>query len=474
MLLKTSKFFLYTAVFSVVVVMTSTFFPFIGGKDYFFRAATELALVFTLLYWAFEAGKGEVESRFKNIFKRPLVIAVTAFAIVFLLASVFAYDGHAGFWSNFERGEGGFQVLHYYLFFLLLSLLFKTEKEWKLMFWMSIAAGTVMVLYGIGAALSIRYPSLFCATSGVGHSSCINFITPWQGAANVPTGSLWAIFNDVRFQGTLGNPAYVAPYIMYILFFLLYLWFSKFEKKAWLKNVGFASLAVFFLFFFVLGQTRGAFLGLVAEVFTVLLFLTFSKKSMRKIGVIVIAMLLLFYGTLRYFKDAQFVQNLPLGRFLTISTTDDSAQTRFWTWGSAWKGFLERPVLGWGPENFTTVFDKYFDPRHFVPGKNTETWFDRAHSLFFDALAETGILGFLAYFGMFATFFWEFFKKKISAIHAAGPGALVLAALVVAAPLGHLVQGIAIFDVLPMFINLFLFLAFATHYLYEGREKHAA
>ena len=34
MLLRISKFFLYISVFSVAIVMTTTFFPFIGGKDY--------------------------------------------------------------------------------------------------------------------------------------------------------------------------------------------------------------------------------------------------------------------------------------------------------------------------------------------------------------------------------------------------------------------------------------------------------
>ena len=53
MFLKLSKFFLYASVFSVVVVMPSTFFPFIGGKYYFFRTAIELALISLMLWWAF-------------------------------------------------------------------------------------------------------------------------------------------------------------------------------------------------------------------------------------------------------------------------------------------------------------------------------------------------------------------------------------------------------------------------------------
>ena len=32
-----AKWYLYIAVFSVVIVMNSIFFPFIGGKDFFFQ-----------------------------------------------------------------------------------------------------------------------------------------------------------------------------------------------------------------------------------------------------------------------------------------------------------------------------------------------------------------------------------------------------------------------------------------------------
>ena len=32
-----AKWYLYIAVFSIVIVMNSIFFPFIGGKDFFFK-----------------------------------------------------------------------------------------------------------------------------------------------------------------------------------------------------------------------------------------------------------------------------------------------------------------------------------------------------------------------------------------------------------------------------------------------------
>ena len=63
-------------------------------------------------------------------------------------------------------------------------------------------------------------------------------------------------------------------------------------------------------------------------------------------------------------------------------------------WNIAWEGFKVRPIFGWGPENFLKVFDTHFDTRYFNPVDGFGAWFDRAHSVYFDYLVETGALGF--------------------------------------------------------------------------------
>lgn len=461
MLLKFSKFFLYVAVFSIVIVMTSTFFPFIGGKGYFFRFAVELSLIFFVLWWAFEAGTGEAYGRLKKIFEKPIFIAVSLFVLAFLLASIFAYDPNAAFWSNFERGEGGFQILHLYAFFVMLVLLLKSEEDWRWLFKASLAAAILMILYGVFANLGLAR----------------NFISPYQ--SGVFPATLWERLVQARFQGSLGNPAYVAPYLLFALFYTAYLWAGSRLRKLWSKFVIYGGLTVAFLFFFMISQTRGGFLGLGAAVFVFLLYLIVAMPRLRKWLALSLVVVVLVGGSLVFYRQSDFVRGLPGGRIFDISFSEQTVNTRLWTWGSAWQGFKERPILGWGPENFSAVFDKYFDPRHFVPGKNTETWFDRAHSIYFDALAETGILGFLSYFGIFGVFYWQFFRRpRNDADRNADErrnvsvdrrrnlrGSVVQNALVFALPIGYLVQGIAIFDVLPIYINLFLFFAFANYYL---------
>jgi len=460
-----AKWYLYVSVFAVVIVMDSIFFPFIGGKDYFFRFCIELSLIFFVLWWAFEAKKGELGAMLRDAFKKPLVIAVTAFLVAFHLACVFGYDFHASFWSNYERGEGGFQMIHYYLFFILLVLFMKKESDWRNIFKCSLVAAGLMIIYGI-----------------FGNYGVNTFIGPYAGAA-APVG-WWHTLIDGRFEGSLGNPAYVAPYLVFSMFFAAYLWLwtGLSGRAAKLAAWGWGILIAIFLFFFILSQTRGAFIGLAAGIFVlVLYFIIAGKGNLRKWSSITLGILVVLGIGLYAIRNVPAVKNLPEGRLLQISLSDTTAQTRLWVWAEAWHGFLERPVFGWGPENFTTVFDKYFNPNFFVPAGNTQTWFDRAHSVYFDYLTETGIVGLLAYLSIFFIFFMSLFKHHRRARreldgdradHKRHNLLVLERGMIFAVLVAYLVQGIAIFDVFPMYLALFLFLGFDYYYFYVRTPHH--
>ncbi|MGC9610781.1 MAG: O-antigen ligase family protein [Minisyncoccia bacterium] len=434
---KVSRFFLFASVFCVLIVSTTTLFPFIVGKGIFFRAAIDLALLFFALGLIFQNGEWEtLKTRIKNIFREPLAIAVSVFVSFFLLACLFAYDPGAAFWSNFERGEGGLQLIHFFILFFLSLALFRNEDDWKKFFRVFIAAASLVIVYGIAGWMKIR-----------------GFISP-SGICD-------------RFQGSLGNPAYVAPLLLFASFFTLWLFLKG--GKTMKRKIGYGTLLVIFALFFLLTQTRGAFLGLGVGLILAFLYLAVKlPKGNFKIASIVLFIALTLFGTLAaVFRH----NNIPLvpfcsssGRLLDISVSDQTAQTRLWTWGEAIKAWKERPVFGWGPENFSVAFDKYFDSRFFNPDGSSETWFDRAHSVFFDYLAETGTLGFLAYLGIFMTFAIKFFRNKFSAD--ARENTLLLGIIV-----AYLGQGAILFDVTPIYLPFFITLAFLVNKLIENRNQ---
>ena len=434
---KISKFFIYITLFSVIFVNTETLFPFIVTKYVVLRIAVGLALISFLLGWLFlKKEKSKVfETDILNRLKSPLVIAVSLFVLVFLLAGFFGFNPGNSFWSNFERGEGGFQILTFYVFFLLLTFLFKEKKDWLGLFKASLIAAVIMIGYG------------FLAASGI------------RGFIGVP------LEVGQRFQGSLGNTAYVGTYLLFALFYAFYMLsggFGKIDRRfgkaiLWL-------LIVLFLVIVWLTQSRGPFLGLGAGIAAFLVFWGFSgSKKAKTASILILIIAAVLAGSLYTVRFSPVMQKLGFTRFFNITFDNLSTQSRFWSWQSALEGFKERPIFGWGPENYGRVFDKYFNTRHFIPNEPSDTWYDRAHNVFFDYLVEIGILGLLSYIGIFVVFYIRFFKTKILNQQA------TLRALIFAMPIVYLVQGVVIFDVLPIYLNLFLFLAFADYKFNESR-----
>lgn len=458
---KLSKFFLYLVPFTVIIVSRGTLFPFIVGKYVFFRVVVELALISFLWAWVrgetlINADKNKKSASISRnqhqsaLWLQPLVIAVSVFVLIFLLAGFLGYNPSASFWSNFERGEGGLQMLHLFIFFILLVLLFKDEKAWRKMFVVSLWAAGLVITYGLAAALKI--------SGFIGPGFC------------------------ERVAGSLGNSAYLGTFMLFALFYASYLFAIEYQhKSASYKKWVLGGLPVLFFVFFVLSQTRGAFLGLGVAVIVGLLYLFFHLPAgwFRKITLISVVILIISGGVA--FKFRQSINLIPFcsgsNRLLDFSVKTESFQTRLFLWEQSIKIFKERPILGWGPENFSPAFEKHYDYRLTV-------WFDRAHNIFFDYLTTTGILGFLSYLSIFVVFYWQFFKKTLinadkkpinadnqhkSAKNPCLPAGrsinpcLLQNALLFALPIAYLVQGLVLFEVLPIYISLFLFLAFANY-----------
>ena len=445
-----SKFFIFVSVLAIAIVTISTLFPFIVGKYVWFRTSVDLALIFFLLGLLFQDKLLETSRRLMSIFKKPLVIAVSVFVLMFLLACFFGIDPKMSFWSNFERGEGGLQILHFYVFFLLLITLFKEEKDWQRMFVMAIIGGLGMAFYGLLAGWGTE-----------------NFVG--------------TRFSDpgFRFQGSIGNPAYVAAYAIFMLFYAAYLLVSKYKDRL----LSFGALALWFLIVlfsvvFFAAATRGAFMGLIAAIIVFVGYLAFSSRRWRKRLLSAGAIILLIVGLLIYFKNVSFIKSLPFSRVFDISFSAKTFEDRAIMWQVAIDGWKERPILGWGPENYLKIFDRHFNIKYFTPSQGFGAWFDRAHSIYFDYLAETGILGILSFLSIWIVFYWRFFSKtrinadkKLIYADKNKKSALISQdqhqsawqrALFLSLPIAYLVQGIVLFDVFPIYMNIFLFLAFSS------------
>ena len=77
-------------------------------------------------------------------------------------------------------------------------------------------------------------------------------------------------------------------------------------------------------------------------------------------------------------------------------------------WSQAWSGFKERPILGWGPENYNTIYHRYVRAQD-VPWPVKD--FDQAHNKLVEELATKGVLGLISYLLLWAAIFWVIFHQ---------------------------------------------------------------
>ncbi|MBI2065500.1 MAG: O-antigen ligase family protein [Candidatus Zambryskibacteria bacterium] len=398
---------LFLVPFIPFLVSSSLFFPFITTKAFAWRIIVE----FVFAAWVLLA---LLDAEYRP--KRSLILySVFIFLGIVGLADLFGAAPVKSFWSNFERMEGYITLLHLGMFFIVISSVFR-EIDWKRWWNTSLAASFIMVLYSVLQIVGLK---------------TIN-----QGG--------------VRVDGTLGNAIYLAAYMLFHMFIaLLFLW------REW-KNVilrwvyGILIVAQAFVLYYT--ATRGAILGLLGGLFVAAVLNLRNKEDavIKKASTVVLVALVIVVGGFISIRNTNFVQENPvLVRFATITTTELQRGGRAFVWPMAFEGFKERPFLGWGQENFSYVFQKYYSPEMF----RLEPWFDRAHNIFLDWLVVGGILGLASYLLLYGVLLYLIWKRDENLSHAEKS---VLTGLIAA----YFFHNFFVFDHLISYILFFSLLAY--------------
>ena len=200
--------------------------------------------------------------------------------------------------------------------------------------------------------------------------------------------------------------------------------------------------------------SRGPIIGFVGgAILASILIAIFEKErpKVRKIAIVFLAALLLMIGSFMAFRDSNFVKNsLVLRRFSDITIGEKTTRSRFMVWNMALQGFKEKPVLGWGQENFNYVFNKYYNPKMY----DQEQWFDRTHNVFLDWLIAGGILGILSYLLMFFAVVFSLWRKS------GGNFSVIEKSILTGMLAGYFFQNLLVFDNITSYILFFSVMAY--------------
>lgn len=393
--------------FTPLILYSRVYFPFVGPKGLYLMACAQIVF-FAWLFLAIHYQK------YRPNFNKVLIV-FTVFLIVLVLASLFGVDFSRSFWSKYERMTGLLIWLHLFGLFLAISSSLKKLSEWKNILTVSVVISIFLSLVSI------------------------------LGEAGI------AIYK--RGGSSLGNTSFLGTYLLFHVFFAIYLFFT--EKNKWFKIFVLTAAVLGFLGIYFAGA-RAATLGAAGGLVLIgLLYCSFKpkRKSIRITGrvALIVCSLIVLVSIVLLFIPGTFVSD----KFVEITTA-----SRAVNWSMAWKGFAERPMLGWGPENYTVLFPKFFNPCLFVPSKcGGEIWFDRTHNVVLDKLATTGIFGLLSYVGLFLVMGYVLFKKyyKDKTIN------FWLFAVFLSLLVGYFVQNLTVFDMpatLMLFVLVLSFVAF--------------
>jgi len=336
LLLKVVRAGLYAVPFLPLYVSPSLLFPYVSGRNFAFRILTELLLVpFAALCW--------VSKRHRPSPSR-LTVVLLAFVASMALADVLGVNPYRSIWSTYQRMDGLLGLIHFVLFFVLLRTAFETLDDWTPFFWLSIAASSVVALTGLFEHGTVLY----------------------SGIVKRPSG-------------TIGNAGIFAAYLM-LHVFLCFLVLQG-QRRARLRGFLIASVCLDLLMIYVSG-TRAPLLALLIVCpalavawygwrRTVALATPRFTRGWVLLAVLGLVSLLVLRG-------------IPLGQNFTRMTLGTGQSPRRIAWSTAWHGIRERVWTGWGQENFSVVWDRYYIPA----GEN----FDRAHNVILDSLLDGGLL----------------------------------------------------------------------------------
>ena len=418
-------FFLVIAtLFSAVVFSYEVLYADITVKALWLRSFVMLALPF---YIYLLLANRSLRPNLKN----PLTLAVVSFALFSLLSGIYGVNPIRSFWGNYERMGGAYHLLHLTLLYFYLLLLAQAHHDYF--------NKVLQLLVGLGVLSSI------CG------------ITQAAGAPFLHSNAGW-IDRAPSFQG---NPIFFASFLILPLVLAVYFWSQADTKPARFTYLGFVVLQLTGI---LVSGTRGAMVALLAGAALTAVLFTLKRRSWlikrRALalfaGATLVAIVLL--AVFQRFPDA-----LPLRRITSLK--DDNVKARLYQWRIAWRGYRDRPLLGVGPENYYIISNKSSEPRMYT---YDDSWFDKPHNYLLEVLATTGMLGFLAYAGIFVFMLLATVRAARARLISWPQSVILISGIVM-----YHVQNLFAFDTLAASLAFYVYAAFLGSLSPQDQSRQA-
>lgn len=353
-------------------------FPFIVYNSFLFGGTSSRSvnlIVFSAVlglalagYTSYQKGRGLA------LAKSPLLLALFVYFLALIISGIQGLNWGNTFWSVATRTTGIWYLLSLGLFMLVL---------WNLMRNPSSRDRLILVVTTSVAMFSLTY-----LLSARGFDM---------------------IFPEYRLDAfTFGNSSFAAMYLFgAFLLALYYLAQAKF-KKWWmyvlpvllLVNPALVNWKIFTGDFSggLLGEARASSIAVFLSILMLGVLWLISKIQDHTVrtkvswGLFTFGAIVAAAASLSLLNPAGYVRELYLSQ---------GTAARPLVWELSEKAIGQRPVFGWGADNFERVFEKNIDNRLLQSEHGSEAWFDRAHNVYIDQMLDNGKVGLILYLFVF-------------------------------------------------------------------------
>lgn len=298
-----------------------------------------------------------------------------------------------------------FLSLVIYFAFLVISALF--GLDFSTSFW-SVATRTTGILYLINLGFIIYIAS--CIFSDRFRQNRMILVTILSTALFSFLSFLSPEGINLLFKGfkadafTFGNSTFAGMYIFGAFLLSIYYLLQSEKKKWWMyilplaivinPNIINSSIWSGDISTGFAGEARAsAYITALSLVFIFVIWCIskikdIKKRSITTYSVFGLSILLMVVSVFSLLSHDGYLRKLYLSQ---------ATGARPLVWEMSEKVISQRPVLGWGTDNFERVFEVNYDNRLLQDDYGSEAWFDRAHNVLIDQLVDNGFVGLIFY-----------------------------------------------------------------------------
>jgi len=429
-------FFLIT--FLPLVNVPPLLFPADWAKAIIFKIIFSLLLFIFLFQLLYQNGfRASIKEKIKSL---PLYFTVPflSFAALAIIATIFSPEPAFSFWGSPYRGDGTLNLV-LYLSLAIFSYLIVKKEDWGKIWISALTGGVVVCLIAIVQQFHLVSEKLLVAYSK-------------------------------RPPSTMGNPDFLAAYLIFLIFLSLY-FFIK-EKKIIVK-ITYSVLSSLFLFTTFLTMSRAAILAITIGFIWIVFFTNYKSTLIKKLKIVFAVFIIAVFSGI--FFSANNPKSIPdfiqsndifstfISRFKIDSIIGNS---RIASWKIAIKAIQDKPILGWGPEDYSIAFDKYYSPSSGLSSSETGGWWDRAHNFIFEIAVTMGVPALLAFiiFWLALLFCLQKYKKII-------PENNVIFSFLQAIIIALLINNFFSFDCAPTYIFSYLIVGYSLCLIYNKETE---